>query len=177
MPSREALEPDAGVSNDADQFLVFVADPPFLRHEDENSAMLDENLHVLLYEDTALCEVETGELVDEDSIDLNTENQPGATPGEGLRHTATLTETPLFVPEYFCLDYRAAGLTPGHWVARNAGMVNIDTDPTVDLEMRHARRHARRPKPNAPRPKHASGEKFWHSTSSAMPRWVCAASL
>ena len=28
------------------QILIFVADPPFLRPEDENSAMLDENLHL-----------------------------------------------------------------------------------------------------------------------------------
>jgi hypothetical protein len=27
------------------QILIFMADPPFRRHEDENSAMLDENLH------------------------------------------------------------------------------------------------------------------------------------
>jgi ParB family chromosome partitioning protein len=67
---------------------------------------------VLLYEDTALRDVETGELVDEDSIDWDTENQPDATPDEGQRHAATVTETTVFVPEYFCLDYRAAGLTP-----------------------------------------------------------------
>ena len=44
---------------------------------------------VLLYEDTALCDVETGELVDEDSVDWDTEDQPDATPAEGLRHANT----------------------------------------------------------------------------------------
>jgi ParB family transcriptional regulator, chromosome partitioning protein len=89
---------------------------------------------LLLDEDTALCDVETGELVDEDSIDWDTENQPDATPGQGLRHAATVTETTVFVPEYFCLDYQAAGPTPDKWFARNAGMVDIDTDATVNLD-------------------------------------------
>ena len=40
----------------------------------------------------------------------------------------------MFTSEYFCLDYRAAGLTPDKWFARNAGMVDLDTDATVDLD-------------------------------------------
>ena len=89
---------------------------------------------VLLYEDTALCDVETGEVVHEDSVDWDTEGEVGAVPVEGLRHADTVTETTVFTPEYFCLDYRAAGLTPGNWFARNAGMVDLDTDATVDLD-------------------------------------------
>ncbi len=40
----------------------------------------------------------------------------------------------MFAPEYFCLDYRAAGLTPENGFARNAGMVTIDNDAAVDLD-------------------------------------------
>jgi ParB family transcriptional regulator, chromosome partitioning protein len=89
---------------------------------------------VLLYEDTALCDKETGELVDEDSVDWETEHQADATAAEGLRHADTVAETTVFAPEYFCLDYPAAGLTPDNWFARNAGMVDIDTDSAVHLD-------------------------------------------
>ena len=89
---------------------------------------------VLLYEDTALCDKETGELVDEEAVDWSTEDQPDATAADGLRHADTVTETTVFALEYFCLDYRAAGLTPENWFARNAGMIDVDTDGTVDLD-------------------------------------------
>ena len=89
---------------------------------------------VLLYEDTALCDVETDEVVREDDVDWNTQDQPDATPEEGLRHAKTVTETAVFTPEYFCLDYRAAGLTPDTWFARNAGMVAIGDHSAVDLD-------------------------------------------
>jgi ParB family chromosome partitioning protein len=101
---------------------------------DEQAVANPAHWAVLLYEDTALCDVNTGELVDEDDVDFDTEDQPDATPAEGLRHANTVTETTVFTPEYFCLDYRAAGLTPDKWFARNAGMVDIDTAATVDLD-------------------------------------------
>jgi ParB family transcriptional regulator, chromosome partitioning protein len=40
----------------------------------------------------------------------------------------------VFVPEYYCLDYRAAGLAPEEWFARRAGMVDTDTGAAVDLD-------------------------------------------
>lgn len=90
---------------------------------------------VLLYEDTALCDVETGEIVDEDTVDFdNTEDHPDAEPAEGLRHAKTVTETTVFAPDYYCLDYRAAGLAPEEWFARRAGMVDTDTGEAVDLD-------------------------------------------
>ena len=89
---------------------------------------------MLLYEDTALCDVETGEVVDEEAVDWDTEDQPDAEPAEGLRHAKTVTETTVFAPEYYCLDYRAAGLTPQSWFARQAGMVDTDTGEAVDLD-------------------------------------------
>jgi ParB family transcriptional regulator, chromosome partitioning protein len=102
---------------------------------DEQAATNPAHWAVLLYEDTALCDVETGELVNEDDVDWEgTEDNPDATPAEGLRHANTVTETTVFAPEYFCLNYRAAGLTPGTWFARNAGMVETETDSAVDLD-------------------------------------------
>ena len=101
---------------------------------DEHAVTEPAQWAVLLYEDTALCDVETGEVVREDSVDWNTEDQPDATPEEGLRHAKTVTETAVFTPEYFCLDSRAAGLTPDKWFARNAGMVIIGEDSAVDLD-------------------------------------------
>ena len=99
---------------------------------DEQAVAEPTHWAVLLYEDTALCDVDTGELVGEDAVDWDTEDQPDATPKEGLRHANTVTETIVFAPEYFCLDYRAVGLTPENWFARNAGMVIIDNDAAVD---------------------------------------------
>jgi ParB family transcriptional regulator, chromosome partitioning protein len=109
---------------------------------DEQTVANPAHWAVLLYEDTALCDVGTGELVDGDDVDW-AEDQPEATPAEGLRHANTVTETTVFAPEYFCLDYRAAGLTADMWFARNARMVDIDTDPAsvdVDDDAREAAR-------------------------------------
>ncbi|WP_204815342.1 ParB/RepB/Spo0J family partition protein [Mycobacterium riyadhense] len=89
---------------------------------------------VLLVEDTALCDVETGEIVDEDTVDWDTEDQPDAAPAEGQRHANTVTEAQVFTPDYYCLDYRAAGLTPHSLFARQAGLVDADTGDAVDLD-------------------------------------------
>ena len=101
---------------------------------DDNAVTNPAHWAVLLYEDTALCDVETGEVVDEEAVDWDTEDQPDAEPAEGLRHAKTVTETTVFAPEYYCLDYRAAGLAPQSWFARQAGMVDTDTGEAVDLD-------------------------------------------
>lgn len=100
---------------------------------DDNAVTNPAHWAVLLDEDTALCDVETGEVVDEDAVDWDTEGQPDAEPADGLRHAKTVAETTVFASEYYCLDYRAAGLTPESWFARRAGMVDSDTDAAVDL--------------------------------------------
>lgn len=87
---------------------------------------------VLLYEDTVLCDVDTGELVDEDDVDWDTEERPDAEPAEGKRHANTVTETRGFTPDYYCLDYRAAGLAPNSWYARNTARFN--TNRPVDAD-------------------------------------------
>lgn len=89
---------------------------------------------VYLVPDTALCDVETGEVVDEESVDWDTEDQPDATPAEGLRHANTVTDKEVFTADYYCLDYRAVGLTPQSWFARQAGLVDTNTGEAVDLD-------------------------------------------
>lgn len=91
---------------------------------------------VQLYETEIVVDVETGEAVDEDDVDWETQDQPEATPAEGLRHACTVTDATGYVPQYFCLDFRAAGLTPEPWFARRAGLAQ-DTgsgESTVDLD-------------------------------------------
>ncbi len=89
---------------------------------------------VVLFEDTVLTDAETGELVDEDSVDWDTEGDSQATPDEGLRHANTVTETTMFVADYFCLDYRAAGLQPESYFAQRSGLVATETGHAVDLD-------------------------------------------
>ncbi|WP_231110529.1 ParB/RepB/Spo0J family partition protein [Mycobacterium avium] len=101
---------------------------------DDNAVTDPTHWAVLLYEDTALCDTETGDIVDEDTVDWDTEDQPNTTPGKGLRHAKTVTETTIFVPEYYCLDYRAAGLTPQEWFAQHAARVHTNTGVAVDLD-------------------------------------------
>jgi ParB family transcriptional regulator, chromosome partitioning protein len=115
---------------------------------DEQAVTDPAHWAVLLYEDTGLRDAQTGELVEQDAVDWDTEDQPDATPAEGLRHAATVTEATVFVPEYFCLDYRGAGLTPQARFARNAGMVDTGTGHIADLDAEAseaARQHASTP--------------------------------
>lgn len=60
--------------------------------------------------------------------------RPDAEPAEGLRHASTVTEAQVFTPDYYCLDYRAAGLTPQSWLARQAGLVDTASGEAVDLD-------------------------------------------
>jgi ParB family chromosome partitioning protein len=101
---------------------------------DEHAVTNPAHWAVLLYEDTALCDVDTGGIVDEEAVDWDTEDQPDAEPAEGLRHAKTVAETTVFAPEYYCLDYRAAGLAPQTWFARRAGLVDPSTGEAVDLD-------------------------------------------
>jgi len=66
---------------------------------------------VLLYESTVLVDRTTGEPVDEDAVDWDTQDDDAATPDDGLRHANTVEDRETYLPEYFCLDYAAAGLS------------------------------------------------------------------
>ncbi|BBC69102.1 hypothetical protein MMRN_p0710 (plasmid) [Mycobacterium marinum] len=100
---------------------------------DDTAVTTPAHWAVLLVEDSALFDVETGEVVDEESVDWDTEDLPDATPAEGLRHANTVTEKQVFTPDYYCLDHRAAALTPQSWFARQAGLVDTDTGEAVAL--------------------------------------------
>jgi ParB family chromosome partitioning protein len=55
----------------------------------------------------------TGEVVEEDSIDWDTEGDPEATADEGLHHHKDVTAAEVWVPEYFTADPDSAGVKPG----------------------------------------------------------------
>ncbi|AFM20047.1 ParB-like nuclease (plasmid) [Mycolicibacterium chubuense NBB4] len=69
-----------------------------------------EHWAVYLTDDCAYVDKTTGEEVDEGDIDWDTENDDDTEPAEGLRHASTITEKTVIVPEWYCLDYAAAGL-------------------------------------------------------------------
>lgn len=100
---------------------------------DESAVTNPAHWAVLLYESDGLVDAQTGEVVDEDDVDWATQDDPDAVPAEGLRPASTVSEVTVFVPQYFCRDYHAAGLTVDSWFARNAGLVGSDAG-TVDLD-------------------------------------------
>lgn len=70
-----------------------------------------EHWVVYLVEEDGLVDNETGAVVDESEVDWDTQEDEDATPAEGLRHASTVTEKTFIVPEWYCRDYEAAGLT------------------------------------------------------------------
>ena len=69
-----------------------------------------EHWAVHLTDDCAFVDNTSGETVNEHDIDWATENDDDAEPAEGLRHASTVTEKTVIVPEWYCLNYAAAGL-------------------------------------------------------------------
>lgn len=90
-----------------------------------------EHWAVYLIEDSVYVDAETGEPVDEDDVDSRTKYHADAEPRDGLRHASTVTEKSVIAPEWYCLDYAAAGLAlvPSHQdaVARRGGATVVDT--------------------------------------------------
>lgn len=66
---------------------------------------------VILYEEDGYADAESSEIVPGELIDWATEDDPEAQPQEGLRHANSVVDKTIYVPEYFCTDYQAAGLT------------------------------------------------------------------
>jgi ParB family chromosome partitioning protein len=87
---------------------------------------------VLIDEEEAWVDAETGDAVDDSTIDWNTENEPEATPAEGMRHVNTVTDGIVFVPTYYCLDYRAAEVTLDPWFERHTRARSAVEDAAVD---------------------------------------------
>lgn len=109
-----------------------------------------EHWAVYLTDDCAYVDKTTGEEVDERDIDWDTENDDEATAAEGLRHASTITETTVIVPEWYCLNYAAAGLALApalqNVAARQAGTaVEGDHDsPEAIAEREAAQQEAER---------------------------------
>jgi ParB family chromosome partitioning protein len=86
---------------------------------------------VLVDEDDALVDAETGEIVEESSVDWTTEHDPGATPADGKRHANTVKDAVVHVPIYYCLDYRSAGFTLDARFLRFAGVASTSTQSSA----------------------------------------------
>jgi ParB family chromosome partitioning protein len=65
---------------------------------------------VWLDEDVNYVDRQSGDPVDEDSIDFYTEHHPEQEPEEGLRLFSTVIEKAVYAPVWFCLDYQGSGL-------------------------------------------------------------------
>jgi ParB family chromosome partitioning protein len=105
--------------------------------EADEAAVSDPALWaVMLNEEDGLIDVETGEPVKDDAVDWSTRDDPEAVPAEGLRHADTVKEVTLFVPEYYCIDYAAAGLVLDDRFKRYAGLGHTGEkfSHTVDLD-------------------------------------------
>jgi ParB family chromosome partitioning protein len=88
---------------------------------------------VRIDEESVYTDRETGDVVDEATIDWNTEGQPDAEPIEGLRHADSVLETVGFVAvDYYCLDTAAAGLTPNERFRRFSGEGGTTPTPGID---------------------------------------------
>jgi ParB family transcriptional regulator, chromosome partitioning protein len=113
-------------------FLVTAEGEP----ADESAVTNPVHWAVLLFERDVWVDAETGELVDEDLIDWTTEDDAEAAPAEGLRHVKTVEEASRFMPDYYCLDYRAVGLALSERFARFSGTasINAQSGETVDLD-------------------------------------------
>jgi len=99
---------------------------------------------VMLYEEDGYADADTGEIVDEDAIDWATRDDDEATPQEGLRHFNSVVQTTIYSPDWYCLDYQAAGLQLGHQVSGRAAQdttVRDETDVT-DADAQQAREEA-----------------------------------
>lgn len=109
-----------------------------------------EHWAVYLTDDCAYVDKTTGEEVAEHEIDWDTENDADAEPAEGLRHASTITEKTVIVPEWYCLDYAAAGLALApslrNVAARRAGASaeSDDDSPEAIAEREAAQQEADR---------------------------------
>ncbi len=100
---------------------------------------------VILYEVDGYADAETGEIVDEDAIDWTTRGDDEATPEEGLRHVNSVVQTTFYSPDWYCLDYQAAGLQLGQQVlargAQDTTAVQDEAD-VIDADAQQARDEA-----------------------------------
>lgn len=90
---------------------------------------------VLLDEYEVWVDAQTGEVVDESTVDWNTETDPDAKPEDGMRHFSTVAEGTAYLPStYYCLDYAAAGLTLDPWFEQKANPKDEPIDSDTDSD-------------------------------------------
>lgn len=97
----------------------------------------------LLTEEQAYFDKETGEPVDVDDIDGDTEDDPTLEPEEGLRHFNTVEVRSVFQPEWYCRDVAGAGLKLAPSM-RGRGGVPKDNSPEAEAQRQEAERRERR---------------------------------
>lgn len=101
---------------------------------------------VLLDEEIGFVDRESGETVEEDSIDWATEDDAEPKADEGLRHFSTVIEKTVYAPVWFCIDYQGAGLDLEAFLKNARPVVHGEDQPTnldADEDEAWARREAR----------------------------------
>lgn len=113
-------------------------------HATEEAVTDPAHWAVMLYEEDGYADAKTGEIVDEDAIDWATRDDDEATPEEGLRHFNSVVQTPIYSPDWYCLDYQAAGLQLGHQVSGRAAQDTTAQDEAdvTDADAQQAREEA-----------------------------------
>jgi ParB family chromosome partitioning protein len=101
--------------------------------EEATEAAITEPAHwaVSLYEDDGYADAETGEIVAEETIDWSTQDDDEATPAEGMRHAHSVVDKTIYRPEWYCVDYQAAGLQV-HSSMLAAGASTSSADDAAD---------------------------------------------
>ena len=125
-------------------------------HDVDETAITDPQYWgVRLEEYFELVDIKTGEVVDEDAIDWDTEGDPDAAPAEGLRHADSVQERVAFAPEFFCLSPEVVGLQVtaayqrnAEWAARDrsgessTATIGVDNDDASEADREAARQRA-----------------------------------
>jgi ParB family chromosome partitioning protein len=113
-----------------------------------------EHWAIIIDEDAAFTDKKTGEPVNEEDIDWNTERKPDAEPAEGMIHADSVDEETVFViGEYYCRNPEALGLVTNDRFEKFSGQAtypstngssvgspNLDQQQVDDLATKRERR-------------------------------------
>lgn len=110
------------------------------------AAVIRDPAHWAAYltEDEAYFDKETGEQVDEDLIDGDTEEDPTLEPDEGLRHFNSVELRRVFEAEWYCRDHVAAGLKLAPSTLGRGRAERKDNSPEAEAQRQEAERRERR---------------------------------
>ncbi|NKY88842.1 ParB/RepB/Spo0J family partition protein [Nocardia veterana] len=101
---------------------------------------------VQLDDDEELRHAETGEPVEENAVDWDTDEDPEREPAEGLMHASQVRWVTTWKPLYYCTDLAGAGLTSlfGGGNAANGEPIDAEAAAKAEAERKQAERAARR---------------------------------